>query len=566
MSPEQAQGQPTGPASDVFSLGGVVYFAATGSGPFGPGTPATVLYRIVHTEPDLTRLPPKVRDLVAACLAKDPARRPTPASLAASLMGALPPEDSPPAFWPAPVAQLIADHQARFAAGLMNGESSSAEAVAASAAPATPPLPAAGTTRAEVAPGDQTLPVPGMGRRRALAALAGMATAGLVVAGWELTRPGPAAAKSVLTAADLAAQRRITAAPPGTKIWSFKTNGTVASVAVAGAVVYAGTQEHAVYALDALTGRPLWRHLMDNGKTHSLATASGAVIAADGYNGVEPTYFVGGVYALDPETGKLLWSVKDLFTAAVAVAGDVVYAGVAIRDDLTGGVTALSAGTGELLWTFDFPPTVDANGGLSVADGVVYATTARGEIFALSPSSGDVLWRVANPAITFSTFPEVANGVVFVTSGHDKQDGSSPVQYAVDARTGHVLWQHPLGTASSAFCVTDTHGVVFAAVIRDLTSTRPGASEVYALNAVSGQQLWQIPVTGAIYAMSSSPGNNVVYTGNNSGVLDAWQADTGNHLWSYRAGGAFSSDILFQDGIAYFGGTDQRIYAVAVHA
>jgi outer membrane protein assembly factor BamB len=201
-----------------------------------------------------------------------------------------------------------------------------------------------------------------------------------------------------------------------------------------------------------------------------------------------------------------------------------------------------------------------------VADGVVYATTAHGEIFALSPSTGDVLWQVGNPAITFLATPEVANGVVFATSGRNKQDTSNPVQYAVDARTGHVRWQHPLGTAPSAFCVTDTHGVVFAAVIRDLTSTRPGTSEVYALNAVSGQQLWQIPVTGAIYAMASSPGNNVVYTGNNTGVLDAWQADTGNHLWSYRAGGAFSSDIFIQDGIAYFGGADQRIYAVAVHS
>ena len=82
MSPEQAQGEPTGPASDVFSLGGVLYFAATGSGPFGSGAAPIVLYRIVHTEPDLDRLPPELRDLVAACLAKDPARRPAPAGLA----------------------------------------------------------------------------------------------------------------------------------------------------------------------------------------------------------------------------------------------------------------------------------------------------------------------------------------------------------------------------------------------------------------------------------------------------------------------------------------------------
>ena len=76
MSPEQAQSQPAGPPSDVFSLGGVVYFAATGGNPFGTGHPAVMLYRIVHTEPALDQLPPGLRDLAAACLAKDPDRRP----------------------------------------------------------------------------------------------------------------------------------------------------------------------------------------------------------------------------------------------------------------------------------------------------------------------------------------------------------------------------------------------------------------------------------------------------------------------------------------------------------
>jgi eukaryotic-like serine/threonine-protein kinase len=146
MSPEQAQGQPTGPASDVFSLGSVVYFAATGTGPFGSGNPAVMLYRIVHTEPDLDRLPSSVRDLVAACLAKDPALRPGPAGLTASLMGALPPTDSPPAFWPAPVARLIADYQAQFAARLMAAEPPSAEAVTLAVAPLSLPLPAAQVT------------------------------------------------------------------------------------------------------------------------------------------------------------------------------------------------------------------------------------------------------------------------------------------------------------------------------------------------------------------------------------------------------------------------------------
>jgi len=101
----------------VFSLGGVLYFAATGMTPFGAGHLAVMLYRIVHTEPDLAPLPPRLRDLIAACMAKDLAQRATPAELSAALMDVVPPEDSPATFWPGPVARLIRDHQAGLALG-----------------------------------------------------------------------------------------------------------------------------------------------------------------------------------------------------------------------------------------------------------------------------------------------------------------------------------------------------------------------------------------------------------------------------------------------------------------
>src|SRR5439155_1729411 len=57
MSPEQADGRPAGPASDIFSLGSVLAFAATGHEPFGAGTAPALLYRVVHGQPD-TDAPP----------------------------------------------------------------------------------------------------------------------------------------------------------------------------------------------------------------------------------------------------------------------------------------------------------------------------------------------------------------------------------------------------------------------------------------------------------------------------------------------------------------------------
>ena len=78
MSPEQAAGDPLTPATDVFSLGGVIHYAVTGDAPFGQGHPAVILHRIADLEPDLSRIArPDLRRLIAQCLAKTPAARPT---------------------------------------------------------------------------------------------------------------------------------------------------------------------------------------------------------------------------------------------------------------------------------------------------------------------------------------------------------------------------------------------------------------------------------------------------------------------------------------------------------
>src|SRR6201994_1575158 len=61
MSPEQAEGLEVGPPSDVFSLGAVLAFAATGEGPFGNGSTAALLYRVVHNPPGTTRIPAEIR-------------------------------------------------------------------------------------------------------------------------------------------------------------------------------------------------------------------------------------------------------------------------------------------------------------------------------------------------------------------------------------------------------------------------------------------------------------------------------------------------------------------------
>ncbi|WP_062207037.1 serine/threonine-protein kinase [Streptomyces sp. NBRC 109706] len=81
MAPEQIVGTSLTPAADVFALGIVAYYAATGGHPFGEGAAHAVMYRMVQETPDLGAAPETLRGLIGACLAKEPTARPTPAQI-----------------------------------------------------------------------------------------------------------------------------------------------------------------------------------------------------------------------------------------------------------------------------------------------------------------------------------------------------------------------------------------------------------------------------------------------------------------------------------------------------
>ncbi|MFJ5307071.1 bifunctional serine/threonine-protein kinase/ABC transporter substrate-binding protein [Streptomyces sp. NPDC088350] len=115
LSPEQARALPVGPASDVFSLGCVLAYTATGRLPFGSGTADALLYRTVHDTPDLDGVEDvELRALLERCLAKEPEDRPQVAEVDAELV-----EDTPAGsidWLPDPVVRMVADRSAEMLA------------------------------------------------------------------------------------------------------------------------------------------------------------------------------------------------------------------------------------------------------------------------------------------------------------------------------------------------------------------------------------------------------------------------------------------------------------------
>ncbi|OLT41243.1 hypothetical protein BJF85_24270 [Saccharomonospora sp. CUA-673] len=108
MSPEQAEGHDLTAASDMFSLGALLVMAATGQGPFTGTTAAQTLYNVVHEPPTVDGVPAEIRPMIEACLARDPAARPTPQQLL-DMVGPL---DREGPMWPQAVQQLIQAQEA----------------------------------------------------------------------------------------------------------------------------------------------------------------------------------------------------------------------------------------------------------------------------------------------------------------------------------------------------------------------------------------------------------------------------------------------------------------------
>ncbi|MCK7626499.1 bifunctional serine/threonine protein kinase/MFS transporter [Streptomyces sp. RS10V-4] len=167
MSPEQVRGLELTPASDVFCLGAVLVYAATGRLLFGATDTGlnAHLFRIAEDEPDLTGVPEPLLGLVRACLAKDPARRPTPAEISARTGG-----DDGGVWLPGEVLAQLGRH-----AGQLLDYVPVARAEAPAAPPVTqtaPAAPSAPPAYTPTVPAAAQAPAPSPRRRRRLAVIA----------------------------------------------------------------------------------------------------------------------------------------------------------------------------------------------------------------------------------------------------------------------------------------------------------------------------------------------------------------------------------------------------------
>ncbi|MFI0349944.1 protein kinase [Actinomadura sp. 9N407] len=271
MSPEQARGEETGPQGDVFSLGGVLAFAATGQAPFAGTRPEVTVYRVIHDPPALDAInDPGLRGLIAACLDKDPSRRPTPARLLQ-----------------------------RLGSGAPQGVAWLPPSMAAAITEATAPMP----------PGRGVV-----GRRAVILAgtgLTALAATGAVAAARRAgdepgSRGGPGAGP----------------VPKGTLVRRISVGESLAGgPALAQGLAIVTTTSGELHAFDLANGLRRWRYVPAAGESGAFGSAP---VAAD--STVYAVNDSGYLHAVDVATGKRRWARKaGVLGSPPAVCGGRVY-------------------------------------------------------------------------------------------------------------------------------------------------------------------------------------------------------------------------------------------------
>ncbi|MFD0071773.1 PQQ-binding-like beta-propeller repeat protein [Streptomyces sp. NPDC127166] len=401
MSPEHVAGaRRVTAASDVFCLGSLLCYAATGEDPFGDGPLAAVLYRVSQAEADLSRVPQELRGTVAACLAVDPADRPTPEALA-GLLGSTTGKVFP---WPEGVRDHIGEY-GRELAQLVASGGPLLEAPPAPAGPVvTPTVPGLHSvpTLPPVAPPTLPSAPPPRRRRRLLAAVLALAVVGgglgtyLLWPGQEPSKApaeaGPPAGPRVPGVDDRggadasgvvpqsAAQR-----PAGWKPWRAKLGAPAFGCSAGEKALVCRTTDGRYEALDPASGKRLWSAdlVADARDDQSFVGPTGAVFIAGGTNipavHDDTVVLLSGqrLQARDARSGAVRWEKRSTAGAGMRsqpVVGDgTVF--VATGDDTQGEMTAFALADGHELWSKaltnadlsradfrDFEPVAYANG------------------------------------------------------------------------------------------------------------------------------------------------------------------------------------------------------------
>ncbi|WP_439678869.1 protein kinase domain-containing protein [Embleya sp. MST-111070] len=581
MSPEQSLGRPVSAASDVFALGSTMLYAASGQRPFGDGPPAAVLRRVVGDPADVGALPASIRDVVAACLHKDPVRRPTPRALIDFVS-----RDEGGSGGGSWLPDAVTRDVSR-AADVLTGLPAARDAASGHQAPPTTGMDAPAPARAPAGSGTPT-------RSGASATPETSASAE------SPALPGTAASPGTCPPPDTSASPGI-AAPPGTS-----APPGASALPWTGSPLGASARPDSPRPPEQARQQLLRRRLFLGLAAGAAVSVSGGVAAvllpgdADSARGAVATPSAGGPASSPPATvpapppvaphaplpaptgrngvldgppAATSWTVK----ASGPVTDVAVYGGSVIATSKNGR-DAFDAGAGRPRWTLPLTGSWSDAGRVAGDDRVAYltGTKAAGQdvLSAVQPGTGRELWTLPLPHVEWAPtgVAGVVDDIAFVTgrgiTGKTTTLSSFGFVWAVDVRTRTGVWE-TVGADVDGLFVPPRGPNLLSHGDRD----RGSDGRLVMLDATrAGARGWTIdvpPVSTQGYVPVTRPPIPVCWTAGGfvycADRVRLVEPERGKPVWDFPAAGAgetFTDCASNTDGDTVFATTQTTLYCL----
>jgi eukaryotic-like serine/threonine-protein kinase len=311
--------------------------------------------------------------------------------------------------------------------------------------------------------------------------------------------------------------------------WQFHTAGEIYSSPVLDSgVLYVGSSDHHLYALDAASGQLKWK-FKTGSRVHSTPAVENGVVYFLSYDS--------SLYAVEAATGQQKWK--------FSTAGEHRYTAA----HLHGAEPAAEAMPDPFDLYLSSP---------SVWNGTVYFGSGDGNVYAVEAGTGALKWKFHTGDVVHSS-PAIAGGTVFIGSWDS-------YFYALDAATGKEKWRFKTGEDPK---IHNQQGIQASAAVADGTvyfGCRD--SNFYAVDAATGKQKWVFPNKGSWVIGSAAVSDGKVYFAtSDSGLLHALDAKTGAEVFSldFKHWPMFSSPAI-SGSTMYIGSHVGKLYAIDLNS
>ncbi len=317
-----------------------------------------------------------------------------------------------------------------------------------------------------------------------------------------------------------------------TMLWSFNSEDEIrSSPCLHKGLVFIGSYDSNLYALNAKSGDFVWKAATENG------IASSPI-------GWENLVFVGsedfGVYAFDVVRGRQAWVFRtgQPVRSSPRINNGLLYIG---SDDQH--IYCLEAKSGRLVWKYRCWMNVRSSA--AFAKGNAYIGSGDGHMYALDAGNGALRWKFRAGGPVMST-PTIADGLVIFGSMDNNL-------YAVDLDSSWAAWKFRTDHYITSSPTVSAGRVYFGSV----------DGYLYCLDLKSGRLVWKYKTGGQV---TSSPRifEGGVYFGSVDEYVYCLNAANGSLRWQFKTFGPVPSTPWIADGIVYIGSTDNKLYALAV--